>query len=146
MSGKWNYGKKAFIMNIYNLHLQFSHSIPRTKHTFSNQKHFQTWLWYWKEKENEKSVQTMSEEKRGLMGRNTSLSNDKVGKSSIGMSNSKMLIIDICKTELLKYCPVGLTGWSSSSSSCSKYSILALLRYLDTMPLLVIHVCTCIYI
>lgn len=62
-------------------------------------------------------VLTIMEEKRGLMGRNTSLSNDMVAESSIGFSDSKTARIHTDRTELLKYCPVGLTGSDTSSTS-----------------------------
>jgi hypothetical protein len=54
----------------------------------------------------------MTEEKRGLIGRNKSLSNDAACTwlSVIGTSISKTARIDTDNTELLKYCPVGLTG------------------------------------
>ena len=52
----------------------------------------------------------MMEEKRGLMGRNTSLSNDMACSSLIGTSDSKTAIIDIDSAELLKYCALGLAG------------------------------------
>lgn len=62
----------------------------------------------------------MMEEKRGLMGRKTSLNKAKTCKSWMGTSNSKTAIMCKHMTELLKYCPRGLTGCSSSSSfSCS---------------------------
>ena len=58
------------------------------------------------------------EEKRGLMGRNTSLSNDIMeGRLLIGISNSITATMDTDSTELLKYCPVGLTGSNPSSNS-----------------------------
>ena len=58
------------------------------------------------------------EEKRGLMGRNTSLSNDIMeGRLLIGISNSITAIMDTNSTELLKYCPVGHTGSNPSSNS-----------------------------
>ncbi|GLT55085.1 hypothetical protein SLA2020_282350 [Shorea laevis] len=59
----------------------------------------------------------MMEEKRGLMGRKSSLSNDTVWMSLIGTSTSKTLIIDIHNTELFKYCPRGLTGSNPSLNS-----------------------------
>jgi hypothetical protein len=61
---------------------------------------------------------TMMEEKRGLMGRKTSLRRAKACKSSMATSNSKTAIIYKHSDELLKYCPIGLTG----SSNCSSYS------------------------
>lgn len=38
-----------------------------------------------------------------------------VDESSIGISDSKTARIQMDKTELLKYCPVGLTGSDASS-------------------------------
>ena len=61
----------------------------------------------------------MMEEKRGLMGRKTSLRRAYVCKSSIGTSNSKTPMMYMHSTELLKYCPTGLTGSSCSSFWCS---------------------------
>ena len=58
------------------------------------------------------------EEKRGLMGRNTSLSNDMVCSSLIGTSDSKTAIIDTDSAELLKYCALGLAG-ANPSLLCS---------------------------
>lgn len=52
----------------------------------------------------------MMEENRGLTGRKTSWSMDKVGESSMGISDSKTPKTLTDKAELLKYCPVGLTG------------------------------------
>jgi hypothetical protein len=40
-----------------------------------------------------------------------------MGMSLIGTSNSKTTIIDIDSTELVKYCPVGLTGSNPSLKS-----------------------------
>jgi len=62
----------------------------------------------------------MTEEKRGLMGRKTSLIRAKVCKSCMGTSNSKTPMMYMHSTELLKYCPIGLTG---SSCSSFRYSI-----------------------
>ena len=63
-------------------------------------------------------MSTIMEEKRGLMGRNTSLTNDIMeGRLLIGISNSITAIMDTDSTELLKYCPVGLTGSNPSSNS-----------------------------
>ena len=62
----------------------------------------------------------MREEKRGLIGRKTSLSNGMVGKSSIGISKSKTPRMQTDNTELLKYCAVGLTGSEYSPSSTFK--------------------------
>ncbi|CAK9149501.1 unnamed protein product, partial [Ilex paraguariensis] len=61
----------------------------------------------------------MTEENRGLMGKNTFLSNDMVCKSSNGTAISKTPMIVTDNTELLKYCAVGLTGSDTSSSSNS---------------------------
>jgi hypothetical protein len=58
---------------------------------------------------------TMMEEKRGLMGRKTWLSNEMAWASLIGTSDSKTARIEIDKTELFKYCPLGLTGSNTSS-------------------------------
>jgi hypothetical protein len=63
----------------------------------------------------------MMEEKRGLMGRNRSLSNDMACVSLIGTSVSKTEIMDMESTELLKYCPVGLTGSNPSQNSITVY-------------------------
>lgn len=52
----------------------------------------------------------MMEEKRGLIGRNTSLSMVMVGESSIGMADSKTARMLTESVALLKYCPDGLTG------------------------------------
>ncbi|KAJ1426789.1 hypothetical protein SESBI_10040 [Sesbania bispinosa] len=57
---------------------------------------------------------TMIEEKRGLMGRKLSLKSEEV-KPSMGTSNSKTAMIYKDITELLKYCPIGLTGSPCSS-------------------------------
>ena len=71
-----------------------------------------------REREREREMSTIMEEKRGLMGRNTSLTNDIVeGRLLIGISNSITAIMDTDSTELLKYCPVGLTGSNPSSNS-----------------------------
>jgi hypothetical protein len=59
----------------------------------------------------------MTEEKRGLMARKTSLRNDMMWTSFIGTSDSKTVIIDTHNTELFKYCPVGLTGSDPSMNS-----------------------------
>lgn len=53
------------------------------------------------------------------MGRKTSLSNFMVQESSIGISDSKTEMTEIDNAELVKYCPVGLTGNDVSSSSSS---------------------------
>jgi len=66
-----------------------------------------------------KRERTMMEEKRGLMGRKTSLIRVKVCKSCMGTSNSKTPIIYMHSAELLKYCPIGLTGSACSSCRCS---------------------------
>ena len=60
----------------------------------------------------------MMEEKRVLMGRKTSLSNDMARASlvSIGTSLCMTPIIDIDSTELLKYCALGLAGSNPSVS------------------------------
>ncbi len=69
-------------------------------------------------------MSTIMEEKRGLMGRNTSLSNDMAGSwSLIGISNSKTAIMDTDSTELLKFCAVGLTGSNPSSNSINCFAI-----------------------
>lgn len=60
---------------------------------------------------------TIREEKRGLMGRKTSLSKPNAGESSIGISESKTARMQTESTELLKYCAVGLTGSEYSLSS-----------------------------
>ncbi|KAE8075948.1 hypothetical protein FH972_014628 [Carpinus fangiana] len=54
----------------------------------------------------------MTEEKRGFIGRNKSLSNDVncTWLPVIGTSISKTARIDTDNTELLKYCPIGLIG------------------------------------
>jgi len=67
---------------------------------------------------------TMMEEKRGLMGRKTSLRRAKACKSSMETSNSKTAIIYKHRDELLKYCPIGLTG----SCNCSSFSCSILQR------------------
>ena len=61
----------------------------------------------------------MMEEKRELMGRNTSLSHDMARASliSIGTSLCMTPIIDTDRTELLKYCALGLAGSNPSVSS-----------------------------
>ena len=68
----------------------------------------------------------MTEEKRGLTGRNTSLSNDMACTLLlvIGTSISKTVRIDTDNTELFKYCPVGLTGSNPSSNSIMLYVFL----------------------
>ena len=66
---------------------------------------------------------TIMEEKRGWMGRKAFWRSAMVGRSSRGTCDSKMPRIEIDRTELLKYCPVGLTGSASSSSSCFNWSI-----------------------
>lgn len=63
----------------------------------------------------ESKESTMIEEKRGLMGINRFLSREKVCKSWIGTSNSKTATMVSDKTELFKYCPLGLTGANISS-------------------------------
>jgi hypothetical protein len=62
---------------------------------------------------------TMMEEKRGLMGRKTSLTKGIVFESSMGTSVSKTPRTETFRAELLKYCEEGLTG-SKASSSFSK--------------------------
>jgi hypothetical protein len=56
----------------------------------------------------------MMEEKRGLIGRKMLRSVSAVGESSIGISDSKTTKMLTESAELLKYCPMGLTGGSSS--------------------------------
>ena len=65
----------------------------------------------------------MMEEKRGLMGRKTSLSSEKAWASIMvmGISNSRTARMEMDKIELLKYCPVGLTGSITISSSSIIY-------------------------
>lgn len=67
----------------------------------------------------------MMEENRGLMGKKEFSRVTMAGESSIGLSNSKKARMLTESTELLKYCPVGLTGSSSS--------ILNVFNSLDTM-------------
>lgn len=64
-------------------------------------------------------MNSITEEKRGLMGSHAplTLSNDMRGRSLIGTSNSRTTITDIDSTELLKYCPLGLTGSNPSLKS-----------------------------
>ena len=69
----------------------------------------------------------MMEEKRGLMGRNTSLSNDMAFSSLIGTSDSKTAIIDTDSAELLKYCALGLAG-ANPSLLCSIFYSFALIE------------------
>jgi hypothetical protein len=57
----------------------------------------------------------MMEEKRRLMGRKTCVSKEMAWASLIGISDSKTVRIEIDKTELFKYCPLGLTGSNTSS-------------------------------
>lgn len=61
----------------------------------------------------------MMEEKRGLMGRKISFSNGIASESSKGTSNSKIARMEIDRVELLKYCPIGLTGSATTSSAFS---------------------------
>ena len=67
----------------------------------------------------------MMDEKRGLMGRKTSLSKDKASASLmlIGIANSKTPRIHRDNTELLKYWPVGLTGSASIPSNSINFVI-----------------------
>ena len=67
----------------------------------------------------------MMDEKRGLMGRKTSLSKDKTSTSVmlIGISNSKTPIIHTDNTELLKYWAVGLTGSTSIPSNSINFVV-----------------------
>lgn len=71
-----------------------------------------------RERESE-SESTMMEEKRGLMGRKTSLTKGISSESSMGTSVSKTPRTETFRAELLKYCAEGLTG-SKASSSFSK--------------------------
>jgi hypothetical protein len=66
---------------------------------------------------------TMMEEKRVLIGRKTSWRSDIVCLSSIGISDSKTPKMHTLSEELFKYCPVGLTGSSISSSNPSILSL-----------------------
>lgn len=59
------------------------------------------------------------EEKRGLIGRNTSLSMVMVGESSIGMAISRTARTLTESVALLKYWPDGLTGSVTAAISSS---------------------------
>ncbi|CAK7322766.1 unnamed protein product [Dovyalis caffra] len=52
------------------------------------------------------------EEKRVFKGRKRSLSNGAARESSKGTSNSRTAMIESDRTELLRNCPEGLTGWN----------------------------------
>ena len=60
---------------------------------------------------------TMMEEKRELMGRKRFWRSGTVWESSMGISVSKTARTYTLSEELVKYCPVGLTGSSISPSS-----------------------------
>ena len=74
----------------------------------------------------------MMEEKRGLMERKTSRIKDIISESSKGISVSKTARMDMFRAELLKYCPVGLTG-SNASSSFSNTIVFAMFFSHDEM-------------
>jgi len=58
----------------------------------------------------EEIYKTIIEEKRGLIGMKTSLSKGIANELSNGIANSRKPKTYELITELLKYCPCGLTG------------------------------------
>lgn len=70
----------------------------------------------------------MIEEKRGFIGKKTSLSKEKTLEFSIsiGIFDSKTTITDRDKFELFKYCEPGLAGLSQYISSISMSIIFSL--------------------
>lgn len=93
----------------------------------------------------QKKEHTIIEEKRGLIGIKTFLSNVMAQESSTEISDSNTQITEIDMTELVKYCPVGLTGnddISSSSSSPSSTILFTLTFFIFVRSNFVTQCCT----
>lgn len=71
---------------------------------------------------------TIIDEKRELMGKKSFLSIERTGILWIGVSDSRTLKIERDNAELLRYCPVGLTG-SRKSSVISINQLLVATKY-----------------
>lgn len=131
-------------MQTRNHHRLSNHDLkqPKEANEAKNRAQLDTGLKHYmtlREREREREC-TMTEEKRGWMGKKRFSSVDIVGESSMATSDSKIARMPIDSTELLKYWPVGLTGSSTTVSSTSTFVLTASHAMADKrLPLLLPH-------